>query len=581
MEGDMSEDRYLHLVRGTCPLPKGAHVVAYCRESGGEEQDRSVTQQVSVVREYCAYHGLVLEQIYIDEAKTASNTEKRNQLNLMLADLRYRFKEIGDRQKRQKQSERSPFGIVFWKSNRLGRDAIETNFIKADLRMRALTIIDLVTPADTGDSATNALVEAFQQWKDERDLDELSENARRGLVDTVTLRDNDPDFRECNPDWPTNDGRYLGVMPGVLPKGFRAERVKIKIRKRKASGEIHTVQRAVPDTESGLWERCYLAWKMRREGKGIKEIMEATRLYENTNSYTTFFKNMIYTGDFKFGGKLYKDFVPALIPREWYEEEQKAVALRARKIKHGEDLFDYEPRRVASRHLLTGLVYCCAVEGEEHRMHGATSSKSADRNAWDYYICSLKKRRKGQCPSKRVSAAALEEAVIQKLLTEVLTRENLRPIADHLATEVATQNSALYERVEALQSRLAEVRSAINKLMDAIEKLGLSPNLQLRLTEREAEERDLLAQIGNFELMVVSPAELPYITDQKLDEFIEAMQVALKGDDVEVAQRAIRAFVAKVVVNDKAGTLFYTFPLSSLTGDGVMPLQGFEPWFSP
>jgi hypothetical protein len=46
-----SDSRYLHLICQDCPLPPGTHVVGYCRDSGGEEQDRSVSQQADTIRE--------------------------------------------------------------------------------------------------------------------------------------------------------------------------------------------------------------------------------------------------------------------------------------------------------------------------------------------------------------------------------------------------------------------------------------------------------------------------------------------------------------------------------------------------
>jgi len=54
-----TDNRYLHLIRQDCPLPPGTHVVAYCRDSGGDEQDRSVAQQIDVAREYCQHDNLV------------------------------------------------------------------------------------------------------------------------------------------------------------------------------------------------------------------------------------------------------------------------------------------------------------------------------------------------------------------------------------------------------------------------------------------------------------------------------------------------------------------------------------------
>jgi DNA invertase Pin-like site-specific DNA recombinase len=575
------DDRYLNLVRQDCPLPPGTHVAASARDSGGEEQERSVRQQVEAIREYCAHHRLVLEKVYIDEAKAASNAENRDALNQMLADLRPRFPHIHDRYRRDRQTRENPFGVIFWKSNRLGRDQIETQFTKTDLRMRGITIIDLVTRGDTGDPGLDTLIEAFYQWQDQNLLDEISENVRRGLADVVGLRDNDPEFRRHNPDWPTHEGRYLGIMPGRLPTGFRGESIQIGHRRKKrkegtGSYEPHIVQRAVPDVESGLWDRCYLAWKMRHEGAPIKAIMEATRLFKTASGYSTFFSNRTYTGDFEYGGRMYVDFVPALIPREWYEEEQQRVLERAAKRNGQKMKAEHEPRRVASRHLLSGLVYCGAVEGEEHPMHADTiPAKEGVRGQWDFYVCTRRVSTRGrECNAQRISAAALEQAVIDQLMAEVLTMENLRPIADNLARSLMDRNRSVLAHITALKGRLSEIRLAVSKLLDALEKVGWSTSVQRRLEEREAEERELIADIASLEAAIVEPDEIPDVTDVQLAEFIGHMRATLLGDDFELARETLRRFMAKIIVNGKAGALYYTFPLSNLTREGNMPPWG-------
>jgi 5-methylcytosine-specific restriction endonuclease McrA len=55
-----TDNRYLHLIRQDCPLPHGTHVVVYCRDSGGDEQDHSVA------REYSQHNNLVLNKLYVD-----------------------------------------------------------------------------------------------------------------------------------------------------------------------------------------------------------------------------------------------------------------------------------------------------------------------------------------------------------------------------------------------------------------------------------------------------------------------------------------------------------------------------------
>jgi hypothetical protein len=318
---------------------------------------------------------------------------------------------------------------------------------------------------------------------------------------------------------------------------------------------------------------------MRIEGAGIKKILEATRLFRSVSGYDHFFENRIYTGDLKYGGKLYESFVEPPIPMEWFDEEQRRRAERAAKLQRRKADPMLEPRRVASRHLLTGLVYCGAAEGEEHPMNADTvPERKGKRSRWDFYICSHKKNKRGTtCDAPRVGAAALDQAVIENLITHVLTLENLRPIADALATSLAERNDDVSERIVAVQGRLDEAQKTIRQLVDAVEKMGFSTSLQARLQEREQEERELIADLVNLEDLIVRPRDILKISDQQLSEWIDSIRTALTGDDIALAQRAIRQFVAKIVVNEKAGTLYYTFPLSDLSRNSTLTPTGLHP----
>jgi len=106
------------------------------------------------------------------------------------------------------------------------------------------------------------VLEAFQEWQDETFLDDSGQNASPGLAQIVSLRDNDPGFRQYNPNWPTNDGRYLGIFPGIPPTGFAGEAIQIGVHERKhrkGITEARYVQRLVRDHINQLWERCHLA----------------------------------------------------------------------------------------------------------------------------------------------------------------------------------------------------------------------------------------------------------------------------------------------------------------------------------
>jgi hypothetical protein len=108
--------------------------------------------------------------------------------------------------------------------------------------------------------------------------------------------------------------------------------VQIGVYKRKRGrngGEARIVQRLVRDPET--WDRCLLAWEMRHNGASIGEIHRAVHLYRTLNGYDTFFANALYTGKLIYGEKVYENFVPAMIPQEWFDAEQKRRAERAKK----------------------------------------------------------------------------------------------------------------------------------------------------------------------------------------------------------------------------------------------------------
>ena len=575
-------NRYLHLIRQDCPLPPGTHVVGYCRDSGGEEQDRSVSQQADTIREYCAHHNLVLDKLYLDEARKSSNTDKREALQDLLYDLRGNFQRINDRYRREKAVTENPFGVVFWKSNRLGRDSIEATNIKTDLRLRGITIVDLITSANTGNPGIDALIEAFQSWQDEQLLDEISENVKRGQAQLVATRDDDPEFLKYNPGWPSTGG-YLGVKPGRAPRGFKKEDIQIGVHKRRkgrSGGEPRIVGRLVPDPET--WDRARLAWEMRHVGVPIGKIHEVTHLYKSRNSYTTFFSNIIYTGDYEFGGKVYENFVPAMISREWFALEQERKAERAKKAAGSKPKPQYEPRRISSNYLLSGLVFCGHVTGEEHPMHiESIPAREGHGGEYVFFICTTKKNtRNDRCRSKRVSLKGLEQSVIDNLLEHIVTVENLQPLADELAAQLSERSQDADKRIDAVQSKLDEIRRQMDNLLDTIERIGYAPHIQDRYDERRREESELVAELTNLEALLVKPQKIKFVSEDMLRQWVDHTRETLESGDRELARQAIRQFVAKIVIKNGTGTLYYTFPLEAeLYTPSVrsVDLRGLEP----
>jgi hypothetical protein len=208
---------------------------------------------------------------------------------------------------------------------------------------------------------------------------------------------------------------------------------------------------------------------------------------------------------------VYENFVPAMIPREWFEQEQGNIAERAKKFNRQPVQPQFEPARIGAGHLLSELVFCGHVEGEEHPMYvGTIPAEEGVRGEYIYYKCSRANNSHGErCNPKTTSLKGLDQAVIDDLLEHVVTLENLQPLADELAAQLSERSKDADKRIDAVQSKLDEVRRQMDNLLDTIEKIGYAPHIQDRYDARRREESELVAELVNLEALLVQPKKNP------------------------------------------------------------------------
>jgi DNA invertase Pin-like site-specific DNA recombinase len=548
-----------------CPFPPGSTVWGYLRDSGGESQDRSVDQQIAVFQTYCQKHQLVAERLFADEARTGDSAEGREQLWAMLDALRAAYPQIHDRRRRDQAAGSLHRGVVFWSFSRLGRDRLETAYIRSDLRLRGLIVASLADDILTGNELLDPVLEELIALQNEQFLASLSKDVRRGLHTVVALRDSDPGFLAHNPGWqPT--GRYLGVFPGrVAPRGYTFERITVGQRR---DGRLRTVQRLVPDP--GCWQRALTAWRMRVfDGATHDEIQAATHLYARHNHLTNFFGNRIYVGVLEFGGEVYGSpgdpFVEPLIPPEWFETEAGRRRLRAGRRKKGGtadpsliDAGDFKASR-----LLSGLLVCARCGAKLHAdciPAGVIRTTGKLRKAWPFYWCSAAKR--GRCDAGKVSAPRLEEAVLARLKADIFTPDRLRGNARRILGDSEARRDRLACEVEDLRSALSEATHRAARLADVLADRPTSPTLLARLDSLEAQQGRLADQIRHKE------AEIAYwqsyqLSDQDLEQLSDCLVRALEAGDARLARRALGSFLRAVRVDSGrmiSANLCYTFP---------------------
>src|SRR5512139_1237244 len=110
------------------PFPPGSLVAAYFRDSGGEEQDQSISQQENVFRTWCADHGLAVGAVFRDAARPGSSVGGRQAFHDMMFHFRNGAPEAG---------------LVIWSYSRFARDFDDPQFYRADIRRRGYLFYSL------------------------------------------------------------------------------------------------------------------------------------------------------------------------------------------------------------------------------------------------------------------------------------------------------------------------------------------------------------------------------------------------------------------------------------------------------
>lgn len=483
----------------------------YIRVSGDEQADRGlpVAGQRRALAEYAQEHGVFLERVFVDEARSGGS-DQREEFQLLMH-LAHRTPPPCDQ-------------VLLWSWSRFARDQDDAHYWKASLRRHGIQLraIDGETP-DTP-TGFDYVLEALIHWKDEQKLAEVSISARRGQQTLARM--------------------------GYVPSGARPPRgYRVQFEERAIEGRVRQLRRWVPDP--AVWPLVRRAWELRLAGASYREIRAETGLYRSSSGYSTFFANAIYKGELRFGDAVIP-VEPVVSPEDWATVNADRPARRGGAY----------PRQTASRFLLSGLLTCArcgrALCGDSGS--AGVRNDGYHRKRWDCYLCLGK--RAGLCDLPRIKAERLEAAVVAELLDHVLTPEVL---AAHWAKQDREKDSrqlALEARVAEVGRELAAVDDAIERLLDAIE-AGQPPEvIGTRLADRQAERERAAGELAALQRQfqdAVRSADRP-----DLGAVRERLRSLLTRDNrPPEARRVVAEFVAGVEVDAESGVLRYSLPLST------------------
>ena len=502
------------MTKTSCPFKPGDRVWAYCRDSGGEEQQDSVASQRRAIEDYARRHNVLVVQVFTDEARPGSTTVGRDGLE----DLLYLAR----------RDPRPVDGIIFWSFSRLAREQLAAQFIKSDLRLRGYVLHSMTDDVPFGEFAP--VVEALIDWKNERYLKDLSRDVKRGLHDL------------------TQNGYAPGGFP---PRGYTVERVSIGA---KRNGEPHVVSRWIPDPE--LAPRVRQAFQMRANGASYQQILDATHVFPVRGSYVTMFRNKSYLGIQKCGELEIEGAFEPLVDRETWDAVQ--ATLRP-KVKKGDTWAENKqhPRRVESPYLLSGLAKCSECGAA---MIGQVDRTGRHTNPFRYYICGRKVREGwAACGSGKVRADWPEAALLQVVNEQVLTPGFVMTLVSEVNAALIQDEPTLYGRIEEAQRRLAEVDKSIAALLDLAEQFGAA-SAAARLLDRETEQRRLQAELEHLRRQ--QETRRLTVSPDRMREILGNMKETLASGDIQAKRALLAKLVVSLEIGKDRGKVSVTFPLS-------------------
>lgn len=472
--------------RGAKGILPGEDGVLYGRYSSHSQRDVSIEQQFKKGMDHAAELGINIIATYADRA-VSGRTDKRSDFQRMMRDAakgKYRY-------------------VIAWKSNRMGRNMMESMVNEAKLNSMGIRVI--YTEEDFDDSAAGRFAARSMMNVNQFYSDAMSEDIRRGLEDNASkcMVNGSLGFGFKKGE----DGRYALDPP--------KDTIVREIFGRVACGE------AFVDISNDL------------NARGIKTSKGKAW---NKNSFHTMLTNERYRGVYIYGDVRVEGGVPRIVSDELFY--RVGEILKTKKNPQGR-------HRVNGDYLLTGKLFCGHCNSPMTGISGTSKT-----GAMHYYYICHKRRNEKTCSKENVRREKIELAVATAIREYALQDEVIEWIADSTVAYHKRQEESSH--ISILEGELAEVRLSIKNLMKAIEMGIITDTTKGRLLELESEQARLSARIA---------AERTDIITISKDDIIAGLEMFRDGDvtDKRYQAKLFDTFLVSVHVYDKDLRITFSF----------------------
>jgi DNA invertase Pin-like site-specific DNA recombinase len=437
-----------------------------------------------------------------------------------------------------------PFNaILVWKLSRFARNREDAVIYKALLRKHGVNVISINEQID--DTPSGKLLEGMIEAIDEFYSANLSCDTIRGMKENA----------------------QRGFLNGSVPP-FGYKRTTVQV------GQNKKAKLAIDETAAPLVKRIF---RMCLEGQGAKEIAKTlngqglrTRKGKKwqVNTICYVLRNETYTGTLIFN-RVSKNSVhpiqrpasdtirfenahPAIISRDTFKKAQELIKQRSRQWVH--------PRTISSNYLLSGFLYCSCGSP----MGGCPAKTST----FFYYGCRNRQRHgNDDCVFPLVNKDRLERAVIERLKSRVLTRENLMKLVLMVNEELAETSGQTTELTREKDAQLAEAKQKLQKLYSALE----TGRLDLEdLAPRIKELRAQIEELERSKVAIMSERGEPIHADgREVEAYVSDLHDLLSKGSIVEQKSFLRSWIKRITLNgDSGGTIEYNLPIAAVTGNG-------------
>lgn len=446
-------------------------VAAYARYSTNNQTENSIAYQMSRVEEYCAANNFVITRRYKDEAKSGTNINRRNFLDLLAAARNHEFD-----------------AVVIYDISRGSRDVGDWFAFRKEMMQLGVEVISVQDHLGNLLDPNDFLVELLGVGIGQHQVLQTRQKSIDGTISAA------------------KEGLFLG---GVAPYGYRIEDQKYYI----VPSEAEIVKKIFAMYADGYSYGDILSalgHPIGRKGRPMGK-----------NSLYAILKNDRYTGVYTWnrrqvkimgkwaGGKENKNMVkiegaiPQIIDKETWERVQSRLKENVHK-----------GRQDKRKYLLTGLIHCDTC--------GATycGRTSVNQRGYQnpYYVCGNKTRTRS-CDSKNIKCEEID-TFVKEVVKSYLRSIDLHTVAVKLADQI---NSTCID-TSAEQTELIEVCAKIKRGTNAILDGMAYPELMEEIKELRARKAILEDKLSHVENRTVSAyaleEHLAYLIEN-LDENIE------------------------------------------------------------